>query len=284
MGLDRSGSLVPVDDAGDYVSGDVATSDWVALLLDRIDARWSELTTTLTGSQHNLSITSSGVEADVVRCNNATDLTLTGIAAPAAPPKPGKPLIIYAVGAGNVFLSHQSGSSSAGNRFINDATSGLTPLAAGVGAALYVYDATVSGGRWRLIAHKQGAWLTPTFADSSYTGAGTDADWALAAGDVSTQAYWLKERTLFVKFRLVTTTVANTPPTLRITNAAWGGFAPAKNNLRPCLYDDNGGGLTTGYASVVAASPEIFIAKFSGNFANATNTTAVYGDLDFEVT
>lgn len=266
------------DDDGSGTTGTIRTNAWLQTIYDALDGRWSRVTITSTGSQNNVSIT----EADLVILNNASDLTITGIVAPASPTKPGKRLILVSTGAGNVLLAHQNASSTAANRIINFATSANTPLAAGVGTAILTYDDANS--RWRLVHHEQGAPITPTFADGHYTGAGVDADWALASGDRTTQMYILRGRQLFVTWYLATTSVTNTPTTLRITNAAWGGFTVAKTKLRSVMYDDNGGGNTFGYAQVTASGTEISIFKLSGNFSNAANTTNAFGDLDFEVT
>jgi hypothetical protein len=271
------------DDDGTGTTGTLINNAAKTTLYDELDARWSEITVTSTGSQNNVSITTGGIEADIVHCFNASDLTITGFAAPASPAKPGKPLIVISTGVGNVYLAHNSGSSSAGNKLFNQATSSTTPLAAGKGYAIYTYASVAA--RWQLVAHDQGAAITPTFADSHYTGAGVDGDWALASGDRITQSFYLKGTQLFVAWALGTTTVANTPATLRITNAAWGGFTSAKQKARACIYDDNAGGNTIGYAAIAASGTEITINKLTGGtFANATNTTAVSGDLDFEVT
>jgi hypothetical protein len=148
------------DDDGSGTTGTSGTNAWLQTLLDLIDSRWSVIITTDTGTQNDVSITSSGIEADVLICNNASDLTITGIAAPASPTKPGKPLVVIANGIGNVTLSHNSGSSSAANRLINIAVSTL--LAAGNGRAMYRY---VTGTGWVLTHHEQAVPIayTPTF-------------------------------------------------------------------------------------------------------------------------
>lgn len=281
MGITRTSWT---DDDGSGTTGTIINNAAKTTLYDELDGRWSEITTTATGTQNNVSITSSSIECDVLRCNNASDLTITGIAKPASPAKPGKKLVVYSVGAGNVFLAHNSGSSSNGNKLLNAATSGNTPLAAGVGIAIYVYDATVTNGAWRLVSHNQGASITPTFADSHYTGAGTDADWALASGDRTTQNYRLVGRRVFMSFYLVTTSVSNTPASLRMTNAAWGGFTAAETKIRLCTYSDNGAANTTGHVGVTGGTDVLITKQAGGNFANATNTTQAFGDLDFEVT
>jgi hypothetical protein len=99
----------------------------------------------------------------VLRCNNATALTITGFSAG----YDGQRIFVQSIGAGQVDLSHQAAGSTAANRLINYATVANSSLAAGVGVAEYVYDATTA--RWRLVAFQQGAWIayTPTFKGST---------------------------------------------------------------------------------------------------------------------
>jgi hypothetical protein len=91
----------------------------------------------------------------IVRMNNASDATLTGVAGGLD----GAMLTIVRIGAGNVFLAHENAGSAAGNRFLNTLTSGNTPLSTG-GYAVYVYDN--ASGRWRLVCHEQGGLITYT--------------------------------------------------------------------------------------------------------------------------
>ncbi len=151
------------DDDGTGTTGTAGTNAWLQSLLDLIDARWSELTVTSTGTQDNLSITSGGVEADVLRCTNASLLTITSIAAPASPAKPGKPLVIFSAGVGQVDINDSSAAlGTAANRVITG-VSGTISLGGSVGAALLIYDDTTD--RWRVLAHTQNASVsyTPTF-------------------------------------------------------------------------------------------------------------------------
>lgn len=272
------------DDDGSGTTGTVLNNAMKTGLYDEIDGRWSELTTTSTGSQNNFSITSASREADVLRCNNATDLTLTGIAAPASPVKPGKRLYIFSVGAGNVFLAHQSGSSTAANQLFNLATSANTPLAAGKGVACYVYDDTAD--RWRLAFHDQGTWITPTFAAGDYTGSGS-LTWTLTGADVTSQTYKLSGRTLQVSFELGTTSTGGTASTeLRVGGGAIGNFTFSARTWGPLMYSDNGGARAAGHC--IAASGVGYVSCFTstlGNWSNAaTNTTEVRGCISCSVT
>jgi hypothetical protein len=96
----------------------------------------------------------SGVST-LLRMNNATDTTLTGVSGGVD----GAILTVVRLGAGNVNFPHQSASSAAANQFFNVVTSGATSISTG-GTATYVYDS--ASQRWRLTAHTQGAWITPS--------------------------------------------------------------------------------------------------------------------------
>lgn len=264
------------DDDGSGTTGTIHNNAWLQAIYAALDARWSEATTTSTGTQNNFSIS----EADVLRCNNASLLTLNGIVAPASPAKPGKRLIIVSVGAGQVDLANENASSTAANRIINGVT-GTISLAAGSGRALLEYDDTTD--RWRVIAHEQGAAITATFAAGNFTSsAGT---WTVASGDVTTCAYYLCDRMLTLQFYIVTTSVTGTPTALQINNGAYGGFTNAKTTLNMCAGSNAGGGNETCIATTAASGTLLAISQLdTGTWSNATDTTAVYGTVTFEVT
>lgn len=261
----------------------VAAGAFALLWYDATSARWrvtglaastAPQTTTLTGTQNDLALTAN---ASMLRCNNATDLTISGLSAGVD----GQLLTVQAIGAGHVFLKHQSTGSVAANRLINFATSGDTPLAAGVGTATLQYDAT--SARWRLVAHEQGAWITPTFAAGNYTGSGS-MTWTVDSGDITTQSYYLRGRTLTVAFYIGATTVGGTVSTsLQISNVAYGGFTIPKTTLAFALYNDNGGGNTQGIVQAIAGDTKLSISKNTGNWALATNATGAQGEITFEV-
>ena len=167
MALTRT-SITLTDDDGSGTTGTVLNAAERVTVLDAIDGRWSEYTVTSTGSQNDFSITTSSIEADVLRCNNASSLTLTGIAAPASPAKPGKPLKIVSVGAGDVVLSNTPTASSAANEIITGSGADIT-LAAGVGVAYLIYDDTTD--MWRVLVHEQGRPIayTPTITSQGGT-------------------------------------------------------------------------------------------------------------------
>lgn len=170
--------------------------------VDGAAAGLSEFTLTTTGDIDDLDFSN----ADIIRFNNATLSTLRGLVAGTA----GQRVTIVSIGAGQVDLAHQNAGSSAANQLLNFVTSGVTPLAAGVGSATYQYDATTA--RWRLIAHEQGAFITRTFAAGNYT-ASDGATWTVASGDVSSDAYFVRGRTLHYIHSVVTTSVSVATPT-----------------------------------------------------------------------
>lgn len=132
------------DDDGTGTTGTVVNNAWLQAVWDTLDGRWSEATTTATGNQDNVSFS----EADVLRCNNATTITLRGLLAPTTPAKPGKPLILYSLGAGSVVLNNQDANSTAANRLITGTGAAVT-LTAGSGWAVLVYDSSTA--RWRVL-------------------------------------------------------------------------------------------------------------------------------------
>jgi hypothetical protein len=81
-------------------------------------ATWTTVTTTSTGTQNDFA--PGLVGNTIVRCNNATLLTITGLAAG----YDGQHVKFESIGAGQVDFPHQSASSSAANRQINFATAG----------------------------------------------------------------------------------------------------------------------------------------------------------------
>jgi hypothetical protein len=102
----------------------------------------------LTGVQNDLALT-NGVR--LVRCTNATKLTISGMTAG----YDGQVVTVMSIGSGEVHFLHGDGGSSAANRFICVATSTTTPLAPNIGRATFIYDALTPC--WRITGHDQGA-------------------------------------------------------------------------------------------------------------------------------
>jgi hypothetical protein len=90
----------------------------------------------------------------------ASDATFSGLAGGSA----GYELTVRNTGTKVATFLHQSGLSSAGNKFTNDATSAGTPVAVG-GSITFVYDGT----NWVLVSHEQGTFIayTPVWSGGS---------------------------------------------------------------------------------------------------------------------
>jgi hypothetical protein len=268
------------DDSGGGTDGTIANNAWLQGHLDLLDARWSRTSITSTGTQTTINPS----EADLLICNNASDLTIRSITAPSSPAKPGKKLTIVSTGADNVFLNHQDTNVSvtAANRLVNTATSSSTPLAAGAGRAVYIYDDANS--RWRLVEHDQGAWIAPTFAAGDFTA--SSGSWTLASGDVTFDRFCLRGTLLFFEFRYITTTVSATPTELR--RAIYNGYTVRAGGGRVegiVMYQDNGGAETLGllYNANSTTTNLEFRRLASTAWSTATNTTALQGNGFIEV-
>ena len=237
-----------------------------------------EETTTSTGTVNDYSLDDNYI---LLRCNNASDLTLTGFQVLGQTPSINSIVTIVSIGAGNVFLSHQNTGSTAANRLINFVTSAATPLAAGVGTATYIYDTTTD--RWRLIAHDQGGFITPTFDANNYV-AETAGTLTVAAGDVTTQAYLLEGKKLTVQMKLDTMTLSSSSTvTVSILNGAWGGFTFARDASWLGYMYDNGN--TTAVMNQTAASTKISWTRLDGAvLTTATNLFYVRGTYSTDVT
>lgn len=219
-----------------------------------------------------------GLSGDtVIFWSGASNITVTGFAGGVS----GQVIVFKNTGTAVTTFSHNSGSSSAGNKLFNIATSAGTPVA-GKGYAVYQYDGT----QWQLVAHDQGAWITPTFAAGDYT-AITAGTWTVASGDVANQQYRLAGRALTVMTSLATTTVAQSggnPVQLSIANGAWGGFTISNTNLTAGVVNDNAGGTALGVISVTAAGTSIRLFRAgTAQFSNSTDQTGFDFVFTFEI-
>jgi hypothetical protein len=263
------------DDDGTGTTGTVLNNAAKTTLYNEIDGRWSEVTVTDVGNQDDFDYS----EADVLRCNNATLLTLRGLLAPASPVKPGKRLVIYSVGAGQVDLADRDTNSAAANRIVNG-VNGTISLAPGAGRVSLVYDDIAD--RWRVVHHDQGEWITRTFDAGDYTASGA-LTWTVASGDVLTMAYFLVGTALHINFDLTDTSTGGTADTTLVINLP-GGFTADKNAHVPIRFEDNGtAGI--GYAVSLTSETIISIKKVdNSNWSNAsTNATDVQGQITIEV-
>lgn len=267
-----------VDDDGTLTTGTIWNNAYKTELYDQIDAAISAgglvQTITATGTQNNLSL-SAGVT--VLRCNNASLLTITGLTAGTS----GQQLTIVALNA-QVDFTHQDSGSTAANRLFNIATVGKTTILAPGGSARFIYDA--GGGFWKLIAHTQGAWLTRTFAAGNYTGGGS-MTWTVDSGDVLAERWELNGRRVTAFLALQTTSVGGTLSTalqVALPNGWTAAFAGEGYNA--VRASDNNAAYANGLA--IATSTVIQVYKDLGagtNWSAATNSTHIYFTVSFEV-
>lgn len=199
-----------------------ATEDWM-----------TTLTTTTTGTVDNFNF-GALTNLTMLRCNNASLLTIDGITNNGSAPSDGQLLWIESIGAGQVDIANQNAGSTAANRVINNVTATIS-LAAGVGRALLWYDGTTA--RWRVLEHEQGTWIVVPFTAGDFTASANT--WTVAAGDLSLFRYWLKGRSLTVALNAITTTLSGTAA--RVYVLVPGGFLIAANAQAPAGFCINAG-------------------------------------------
>lgn len=238
---------------------------------------WTVVTTTATGAQNDFA--PGLVGHTILRCNNATLLTISGFTGGAS----GQRLIVVSVGVAQVDLVPQA-TSAATNQLFNYVSSGNTSLAAGSGTAgsgtaEYVYDGTLA--RWRLVHHEQGPWITRTFSAGNFTAsAGT---WTVGAGDITTDAYILRGRTVTWMFDYeLTTTSAGFGTDMR--SAVIGGFTPAKQATVTTRITDNAT-LDVGKAIVPSAGTFMILRTRAETAwtSGVTDLDVAAGEIAFEV-
>lgn len=229
-------------------------------------------TTTLTGSQ---SITLNA-SARVLRCNNATTLTILGLSAGSD----GQRLTVLAVGAGMVDLSPQDAGATAADRLLNLVTVGKTPLAPGVGLATYVYDGTTL--RWRLVEHNQGAPLLQPWVNTDYTAAA--GTWTVEAADFSTYYFFLQGKQLTVSGTIGTSSVS-TPTTQLYALIPHGFQANTMFQTRGGIItnDPGTGGWGSGFVDPSFITLGFYKTQYGGatTWNASTNTTYVYFTVTF---
>ena len=228
------------------------------------------LTSSATGSQDNWA---PGIGAEtLISWSGASDMTVTGFAAGAA----GRRITFLNVGSNVAYFTHQSGSSSAGNKLRNIATSGTTPVAPR-GAATFEYDGT----DWRLVTHDQGAWISVAYSAGNFT-ATAPTTWTVDSGDQITYQFKLVGSTLCMRVYLDTTSIASTS-SLQLFVAIPNSFTSAKKVQGLALGFDNGVAVAT-YNRVDVASTTVEVGRSDVTaWANSTNNNYVRVNFDFEV-
>lgn len=274
MPLDRTWYNGLVDDDGSNTVGTIWNKAAVDSLMDAVDAELADTVPavlTTTGLQNNWA---PGLHGDTLtRWAGASDLTVTGLAGGVA----GQRWRFRNTGTAVAYFGHNQGASLFQNRLWNTATSQATPVAPG-GSLTYEHDGT----QWYLLTHEQGAWITPTYSGANFTS--NVGSWTVDAGDIVTFAFRLSGKTITVSWYLQATSVTGTPTVLRITIP--GGFTAAAGGLHPLVHDDAGVGNAGSFCLTGPGSAVIdcYKAYGGGAFANATNTTRIFGTITFPVT
>lgn len=202
-----------------------------------------------------------------------SDLIVSGISGGVA----GQILIFTNQGANVAYFAHQSGSSSAINRFSNLVTIGDTPVAPR-GNITFIHD----GSDWILIGHEQGAWIDIPFnaLDFTLSGGGT---WTVDAPDVTSYAYCIEGSNIKVSWYIGSTTVA-TAACQALQIQLPNGYTAVRYILMPCVIQDNGGATLIGYCQSVAAGSLIQIFRpDSAAWAVSADNTGTWGELIAEL-
>jgi hypothetical protein len=213
--------------------------------------------------------------ADVIRCSNASDATISGLAAGVD----GQHVtIICQGGAGNILLAHNQ-LSIAANRLFNRVTSGTTPLCNGKGSASFRYNSVLGG--WQMISHAQGDWLAFPYVGGNFFANGS-MTWTVESTDVSVDRYLLVDRVLHWNFRLLTTTVGGTVST-ELQRTIPNGYSVNQNMDSVGFIADNA--VAGGAYIYTVNNTTISIAKMAGgNYTLSTNNTKVGASLALHIT
>lgn len=213
----------------------------------------------------------------VILMNNATLSTIRGLKAGA----PGQKIRIISIGAGQVNFAHQDANSSTSNRLVNAITSGITPIAAGVGSAEYQYDDV--NNRWRLISHYQGAWISIPYSSGDYTASGS-LTWTVDSGDLITFAFYISGNLIQITGYWDTTTLSGTASNqlfVLIPNS-W----TAKKTMQGLALAIQGGttGVTTYNRVQSSNNTKMEIGRGDlGNFTLSANNNYIRWNMPFEL-
>jgi len=248
------------------------------LAVSHLPTTTTRVTSTATGAQNDWD---PGIVGNtLILWSGASTLPVTGFTAGSA----GQIIIFRNTGTNLATFAHQSGSSTAGHKIFNKATSAVTPVGA-LGYATWIYDGT----DWVLIDNDSN-WITPAFAAGDYTGSGS-LTWTVEAGDVEKQQYRLVGTTLTIRSAIITTSTGGTASlSLLVANGAWGGFSIAGGTA---FFQSNEITINAGSATNVGrlradttdATHILFQLINGANWSNAAvNNTSVYATTILEVT
>lgn len=256
--------------------GDQISATITSAMLTAIEVNTPVIQTiTLTGSQNDVALTTG---CTLLRCNNASLLTITGFSAGVD----GQRLDVVSIGAGIVAFAHQNTGSSASGRLFNQAVSANTNLAAGMGTATYVYDATTA--RWRMVEHQQGAWITPTYSGGDF--ASQSGAWTVDSGDISTFKFFQKGNVLHLQWVIFTSSVTAISGYLAF--AIPGGFIAAARQQGIQFLAEDGGSVWAISQVEVTGSGQTVVKLYrtlngGTNWIITVNLTATYGFMTMEI-
>lgn len=158
----------------------------------KTNAKFTFANITATGTQNNYDPGFTAGQPLMVVLSNGSALTITGVNGA----ETGGQLLVFVGGnnsSGTTF-SHNSGSSSAANRFFNVAE--VDMVVNENGWIIYQYDSNVSF--WRMVSHEQGTWITYTPTVGSGSGTITTAS--------ATGRYRVSGRTVHIQMAVTVTT------------------------------------------------------------------------------
>jgi hypothetical protein len=142
--------------------------------------------------------------------------------------------------------------------------------------------AAAAGYKERSRSDALGEWISAYTADGNFTSDVGSWTVAAAGGDVTTYVYTLIGKTMILAFWIQTSTVAGTPAQLRI--AVPGGHTIFRNWTAVAWGQD---GATEMVVQVNAEHGLTYLKLFptpgQATWSNATNTTAVQGQIAFEI-
>ena len=279
MALDRTWYNTLVDDDGSNTVGTIWNKAAVDSLLDSVDAELVDSIVNSSTTGVDNAWTPGGTGDTLVAWYVASgDLTINGMAGGVT----GRRVTIRNYAPGTVYVNHNNASGVAGGHLLNPATSGPTPIATN-GYATYVHDGTY----WLLVAHEQGAWVTPPFSAANFS-ALASMTWTVAAGGVTICRYRLAGRALTWNYYIQGTAGGTASNNLIVTAGAWGGYSQASGLIAPNCAADAGAGFTAasvaqgGGAAGLAATTIYFSKNAAPNWT--LGAVAIAGSLTFEVT
>lgn len=167
-------------------------------------------------------------------------------------------------------LATLAGAETLTNKALNGTLGATTP------AAATVTSLTMN-------SYSVGTWTTPAFNAGDFT-ANSGGSWTVEAGDVTTFAYNIINKIMTVSFVFITTTVVGGGSVNTLSVLLPASKTSTKAMFGSCSISDAGGARETGEVSVTASGTSInFLRAGSAVWSNATNTTALRGQLTFEI-